>query len=112
MAYGENHYNPNGIFPTVHAEDDAISKLPVLRRNRRHLKKVDLLVIRANQGGTVGNSKPCVRCIDDLYTKLPKKGYILDTVHYTDRGQVLVSTTFSKLLADENKHVPKYFSVS
>ena len=108
MAYGENHYNPNGIFPTVHAEDDAINKLPVLRRNRK-LKKVDLLVIRANQGGTVGNSKPCVKCLGDLYTKLPKKGYILDTVHYTDKGQVLVSKKFSKLLADENKHIPKYF---
>lgn len=111
MSYGENHYSTNGIFPTVHAEDDAINKLPVLRRNRR-LKKIDLLVIRANQGGTVGNSKPCIKCISDLYKKLPKKGYILDTVYYTDKGEVLVSTKFTKLLEDENKHVPKFFTYS
>lgn len=109
MSYGENHYSP-GLFPTVHAEDDAINKLPVLRRNRRHLKKIDLLVIRANQGGTVGNSKPCFKCIHDLYTKLPKKGYILDTVYYTDKGQVIVSKKFSHILSEGGHHVPKYFA--
>jgi hypothetical protein len=110
ISYGENRYNNGGIFPTVHAEDDAINKLPVLRRNRRRLKKIDLLVIRANQGGTVGNSKPCEKCLGDLYRKLPKKGYVLDTVHYTDKGEILVSKKFTKLLYDENKHVSKYFS--
>ena len=107
LSYGENHYNP-GLFPTVHAEDDAIGKLPVLRRNRK-LKKIDLLVIRANIGGTVGNSKPCANCVRDLYYKLPKKGYILDTVHYTDKGQVIVSKKFTKLMRDETPHVSKYF---
>lgn len=108
LSYGENHYDTRGIFPTVHAEDDAINKLPVLKRNRK-LKKVDLLVIRANQGGTVGNSKPCFKCIGDLYKKLPKKGYVLDTVYYTDKGEVLVSKKFSQLLYDDAKHIPKYF---
>lgn len=108
LSYGENHYSTSGIFPTVHAEDDAISKLPVLRRNRK-LRKIDILVIRANMGGTVGNSKPCYKCIHDLYTKLPKKGYILDTVHYTDRGQVLVSKKFTHLMS-EPMHIPKYFA--
>ena len=111
LSYGENHYDTRGIFPTVHAEDDAINKLPVLKRNRK-LKKVDILVIRANQGGTVGNSKPCFKCIGDLYKKLPKKGYILDTVYYTDKGEVLVSKKFSQLLYDESKHIPKYFIVN
>ena len=63
-------------------------------------------MIRANIGGTVGNSKPCFKCVQDLYTKLPKKGYILDTVHYTDKGGVLVSKKFTRLM-DEEPHIPK-----
>lgn len=107
MTYGENHYS-TGIFPTVHAEDDAVNKLPVLKRNRK-LKKVDLLVIRANIGGTVGNSKPCERCIKSLEIKLPKKGYLLDTLYYTDRGGTLVKKKFSRVLEEESHHVSKYF---
>jgi hypothetical protein len=57
----------------------------------------------------MGNSKPCFKCLRDLYTKLPKKGYVLDTVHYTDSSHGLVSVKFSKLLCDENKHIPKNF---
>ena len=110
MAYGENYYNPGTgrrLFPTVHAEDAAINNLP--RRQGRRLKKIDLLVIRANHGGTVGNSKPCFKCLRDLYIKLPKKGYVLDTVHYTDSSHLLVSVKFSKLLNEEKKHIPKNF---
>lgn len=67
---------------------------------------MDILVIRANIGGTVGNSKPCFKCVQDLYTKLPKKGYILETVHYTDKGGVLISKKFTRLM-DEEPHIPK-----
>jgi hypothetical protein len=96
------------MFPTIHAEDDAINKLPVLKRNRR-LKKVDLLVIRANAGGTVGNSRPCDRCIKALEIKLPKKGYILDTLYYTDKGGLLVKKKFARVVTEEDHHVSKYF---
>ncbi len=108
MSYGENHYSA-GLFPTVHAEDDAISKLPVLKRNKK-LKKIDMLVVRVNHGGTLGNSKPCFKCISDLYKKLPKKGYILDTVYYTDRFHNVVSKKFSHLVSEGDYHVPKFFS--
>jgi hypothetical protein len=107
MTYGENHYS-TGIFPTVHAEDDAVNKLPVLKRNRR-LKKVDLLVIRANAGGTVGNSRPCDRCIKALEIKLPKKGYTLDTLYYTDKGGILIKKKFAHVVLEEDHHVSKYF---
>lgn len=109
LSYGENHYRPSActVFPTIHAECDAISKLPKRRRGSR-LKKVDILVVRSNIGGTVGNSKPCFKCLQSLYTDLPKKGYMLDTVHYTVQGGLVESKKFTKLL-DEEPHIPKYF---
>lgn len=106
-SYGENKAKVSEP-GSVHAEDDAIDKLPTLPRKRR-LRKVDLLVIRANAGGTVGNSKPCITCIRALESKLPKKGYILDTVYYTDRGGVIVEKKFSHLSL-ESPHIPKLYA--
>lgn len=107
LSYGENKFR-NGVFPTIHAEDDAINKLP--SANSKRLKKVDILVIRSNIGGTVGNSKPCVRCIQVLEKKLPKRGYVLDTLHYTTIGGSVVSRKFSDLLLEGGHHVTKFFS--
>lgn len=107
LSYGENKYR-SGVFPTIHAEDDAINKLPVA--NSKRIRKVDILVIRANIGGTVGNSKPCIRCIQVLERKLPKRGYVLDTLHYTTVGGTVVSRKFSDMLAEDDHHVTKYFS--
>ena len=61
-------------------------------------------------GGTVGNSKPCVKCIHALYTKLPKKGYVLDTVFYTDKGGSIISKKFKHLLLEDHPHVPKFYA--
>ncbi len=107
-SYGENKPKVSATAGTIHAEDDAIEKLPSLRRMRR-LRRIDLLVIRANAGGTVGNSKPCITCIRALALKLPKKGYILDTVHYTDRGGSVISKKFSRLSL-ESPHIPKLYA--
>lgn len=103
QSYGENHYDGKTVFPTVHAEYDAMKKLP---RRRGKIKRLDLLVIRVNRGGTVGNSKPCEQCLQRL-TQLPKFGYCLDTVYYSNVNE-LVRVKFSHLLESE-KHVTKLF---
>lgn len=105
QSYGQNRYDASTrtVFPTVHAECDAMNKLP--RRREKLLKKIDLLVIRSNIGGTIGNSKPCTMCIDRLMT-LPKRGYILDTVYYSLANK-LVKVKFCKLIEME-RHIPKY----
>lgn len=73
------------------------------------MKRVDVLVVRSNIGGTVGNSKPCVRCIKSLAEGLPKKGYLLDTVYYTVQGGLLESQKFARLVQEDDPHIPKYF---
>jgi hypothetical protein len=83
-----------------------MSKLPS-RSTKGRRTRLDLLVIRLNKGGTVGNSKPCVLCLEEL-KKLPGRGYILDTVHYSLMNRI-VTVKFSELL-EAPKHVPKFFS--
>ena len=104
LSYGENRPRTRPPFPTVHAECDAMRKLPPTGRRRKHL---DLLVIRLNKGGSVGNSKPCGMCLKELQ-KLPGRGYILDTVHYSNLNRI-VSVKFSELISAP-KHITKFFS--
>ena len=107
LSYGENRpRGTNPVFPTVHAECDAMRKLPVAGRRR---KRLDLLVIRLNKGGSIGNSKPCWLCLEEL-KKLPSRGYILHTVHYSNMNRI-VSVKFSDLL-NMPRHIPKIFSES
>lgn len=77
-----------------------------LQKRRGKIKRLDLLVIRVNRGGTVGNSKPCEQCINRL-SQLPKFGYCLDTVYYSNVNE-LVKVKFSELIESE-KHVTKLF---
>ena len=105
LSYGENRpRGTNPVFPTVHAECDAMRKLPTAGRRR---KRLDLLVIRLNKGGTIGNSKPCSMCLEELQ-KLPSRGYVLETVHYSLMNRI-VTIKFSELLKAP-RHVPKFFS--
>jgi hypothetical protein len=75
---------------------------------QKKLKRIDLLAIRANKSGTLGNSKPCVHCILCLYKQLPQKGYILDTIYYSNSEGVLKETNLS-LLIREDMHMSRYY---
>lgn len=106
LSYGENRPRTRPPFPTVHAESDAMRKLPTTdTRGRR--TRLDLLVIRLNKGGSIGNSKPCQMCIRELQ-KLPSRGYILNNVHYSHMNRI-VTVKFSELLKGP-VHITKFFS--
>lgn len=112
LSYGENIHKGTGSgdpknFFSIHAEENAIKKLPCLPRQKK-LKRVDLLVIRANKSGSLGNSKPCVHCILCLYKHLPVKGYILDTIYYSASDGELKETNLS-LLTKEDMHMTRYY---
>jgi hypothetical protein len=112
LSYGENLHKGNGTgdpknFYSIHAEENAIKKLPQLSRNKK-LKRVDLLVIRANKSGSLGNSKPCVHCIICLYKQLPLKGYILDTIYYSNSDGILKESNLASLTKEE-LHMTRYY---
>lgn len=107
LSYGENMYRNQYSKGTVHAEANAIMKLPCLPRKSR-LKRIDMLVIRTSRDGNLGCSKPCVNCIHMLKEKLPEKGYMLHTVYYSDKDGSISTMTLNRLLNDE-AHVTRYY---
>ena len=110
MSYGENQNK--GVtdvgFRSIHAEDNAIRKLPIQPRNKR-LKKVDLLVVRINRGGSLGNSKPCVHCLLLLSEKLPDKGYQVANVYYSTSNGTIAETKLKHLLAEPEPHFSRFY---
>lgn len=93
---------------SLHAEENAINKLPHMPRHKKP-KRVDLLVIRANKSGSLGNSKPCIHCILRLYTKLPLKGYALDTIYYSNKFGQIIKTTLNSLYNESERHMSRYY---
>ena len=77
LSYGINHYRTVGN--SIHAEYDAIRKLPISRR----VKKVNMLVIRITKTGIIGNSCPCDSCKYMLQTFAITHGYDVRTVWYS-----------------------------
>jgi cytidine deaminase len=112
MSYGENHYEANATSKpntnhTIHAEENAIRKLPPLDRNKKKLKKIDLLVIRANKTN-MGNSKPCIHCILKL-KDLPSRGYVLNRIFFSTNTGVIVMCRLDDLLAEEAPHMSSFY---
>ena len=116
FSYGENRYhcqhktrkNQSGssFSSTIHAEENAIRKLPPLPRHKK-LKKVDILVIRANKA-SLGNSKPCMHCLHKM-KNLPRQGYIVDKIFYSTMDGTISVARLDDLLYNETPHVSSYY---
>lgn len=107
LAYGENAHKCQCWKSTVHAEEKAIMNLPSLRR-KKHLKSVDIVVIRTTKTGIFGNSQPCQHCMSVMEYQLPLKGYKLDKIYYTNSVGDIVVTTFAALSKKE-PHMSSFY---
>tara|TARA_X000000950_G_scaffold208504_1_gene250733 strand:- start:179 stop:481 length:303 start_codon:yes stop_codon:yes gene_type:complete len=91
-SVGRNHYQINHNNGTCHAEVDAIQRLkparPFLKKKDKNVK---LLVFRTNKrGDCLLMAKPCSDCEKRIRNIIPKKGYNLTGIHYTDHnGQII-----------------------
>jgi cytidine deaminase len=108
VQVGINKYNKTTSAKMVHAETDAINNLPVISKNKKHLKKINLFVIRTTVTGKIGMSKPCLHCIHNLFNLPKKKGYVVKNIYYSDSNGDIITTNLKQLLLDENHHVTKY----
>ncbi len=100
--------NTRGV-GTTHAEANAIMNLPPRPRNRKHLTKIEILVIRTSQTGKIGISKPCIKCIIDMMSLPQKRGYIIKTISYSDANGAIITTTLNNLLEEGNFHVSRFY---
>ena len=83
ITYGMNSYkNQEKDGKTIHAECDAIRKLP--SRKNKSIKKINMLVIRTTKTGKLSMSKPCYNCIMNMMRDAPKKGYKIEWIYYSD----------------------------
>lgn len=60
ISKGENSFIKNETCTTIHAELDALQKII---KWRICPNKLDLLVIKLNKNGEIGEAKPCPHCI-------------------------------------------------
>jgi cytidine deaminase len=108
LSYGENVHKCQNWKWTVHAEEKAIENLPALPR-KKHLKPVDMIVIRTSKIGCFGNSKPCAHCISKMTYRLPDKGYRLDKIYYTDGDGKMTIQKFTNLQNEPHHHVSTFY---
>lgn len=110
-SFGINMYNNFRFDRTTHAEINMINKLPILPKNRKHLKKINILVIRTSLTGKIGMSKPCIKCIIDMTKLPPQKGYIIKEITYTDFAGNLITISLKKIIEDKNYHISRYYKL-
>jgi len=108
LSYGVNVYaDIDGKTPGIHAEEDAIMKLPYMKSKKR-LESVNILVVRLSKTNKVQCSKPCHNCIKMLSTYPKIKGYNIRYVYYSNENGGITRTTLSKL-THEQQHFSRYY---
>jgi cytidine deaminase len=108
ISYGENRHKPNTL-STIHAEENAIRKLPPIKKKKNNNKnpiKLDLLVIRV--ASQMGNSKPCIHCLLKL-RELPSRGYSVRRVFFSTSSGAIVRYSLDYLLNEEDPHVSSFY---
>ena len=105
-SIGENSMNNN---ISIHAESCAINKLP---SNNKNFKKVDILVIRVSPSRKLGNSKPCIKCIDCMCNFAVKKGYKINNIYYSTTCGEIQKKKLIELINDDDIHISKYYRLT
>jgi len=110
VSMGENSTREarNGCCYSMHAEMEAISRLPPLPLKAKK-KRIILIVIRINRYGDLLNSTPCFKCIKHLTRLNKSSGYKIDKIYYSNKDGKIVIAKLSELIESENKHVTYAF---
>jgi cytidine deaminase len=110
INYGENKQRLTYCHSSIHAEESSILKLKPLNNSRNRLKNIDILVLRVSKGGySLGNSKPCLHCINTMNNLAKKKGYNVKDIYYSCSNNTIIKTTLTKLINDPNIHISKFY---
>ena len=108
LSFGINSYGDlHGITPGVHAEIDALNKLPFT--NGKKKININLLVVRLSSNNKIQNSKPCNNCITKMNSLVVLKGYKLKHVYYSDNDENIIKSKLSSLEEEEDQHVSNFY---
>ena len=77
---------------TIHAEHNAIHKLP--KNHKKRPKVIDIIVFRTNKkGDSLLMSKSCPNCLNHLKRGLVNKNYKLRDFYYTDNNSFYIDSS-------------------
>jgi len=108
LGFGINKYaDVEGLTPGVHAEKDALMKLPYQKCKKR-LQSINLLVIRFSKTNKIQNSKPCSNCINEMSIIPKRRGYKIQNIFYSDGEGNIVKTSL-KILEEEEQHLSRFY---
>jgi hypothetical protein len=110
VALGENSIREarRGCGYSLHAEMDAIRKLPPLRMRGRK-KEITLLVIRIDRHGNLKNSAPCFKCLEYIKRVNCTTSYSIKEVCYSDENGNIVIKKAIDLINAKVKHISLRF---
>ncbi len=98
-----------GNLPTIHAEHDALIKLPFLNNSKKRLECINILVVRFLKTSELANSKPCINCINVMSKIGPEKGYKIKNIYYSSNNGTIIKTSLNKLKNDNDFHVSCFY---
>jgi hypothetical protein len=108
LSYGFNLMGDiNGINSGIHAECDALRKLPP-NKNKKKLKIISLLVVRISGKNKLQSSKPCFNCIKCMKTLPLKLGYKIQNIYYSNNEGFIIKSDLDYLDNDE-KHYSRFY---
>lgn len=110
VSYGMNKYvDTEGLSPSIHAEYDALTKLPSLNnKNKKKLSVIHLMVVRMSKTKKIQTSKPCANCIRSMREMSTRRGYKIKHVYYSEKDGI-IKTNLANLEKEEYKHVSKFY---
>jgi len=99
----------SGACYAEHAEMNALKGLiDKPKGGSKRIIVVDLLVIRTDRHLNLKNSRPCQKCIECMLN-LPKYGYRIRNVYYSNNEGQIVRTTLNELDDSDETHVTRRF---
>jgi len=93
---GINHYGVNkkqlinnNTYGNLHAEIDAIQKLPINRKNK--MIKINVFVFRISRGKkkNLMNARCCDNCYNGLHRISKQKNYKIKNIYYTNNDGLI-----------------------
>jgi cytidine deaminase len=108
MTYGINMQVNIPYNRTIHAEADAIQRLPLIRGFKK-LQPIHICVIKTTKTGKLGNSKPCVHCIQQMINTAPKKGYKIEWIYYSKNDGNIEKCKLSKFMETQILFMSSYY---
>ncbi len=109
LTFGYNSLDIRDGGPGIHAEHDAIRKLPP-QTNKKRYYNINILVIRISGKNKLQSSKPCSACIKTMNTLPAKMGYKINNVFYSNDMGNIIKTKLSHLNSD-TKHLSRYWKL-